>query len=102
MDWRHEVGIMMMNSSHSNAGLNLFFDLSARLLNFVHSNWAEAFQQFVDGVAVEMRICRFDADKKSIAACQRKSRLVEQRMVRHGQPVERKHSQSCEECRNQK
>src|SRR3954470_17866216 len=101
MDWRQDAVMATMNSSHSNDGLNVPFDLSARLLNFVHSNWAQALQQLVDGVPIEMRIGRFNADEKSIPACQGKPRFVEQRMVRHRQPVESKHSQCCEQCSHQ-
>jgi hypothetical protein len=32
---------------------------------------------FVDGVPIEMRIRRLDADEKSIPACQRKTGFIE-------------------------
>src|SRR4051812_41031540 len=101
MDWRHDVGIVRMKSSHSKAAWDVPFDLSARLLNFVHSNWAQPLQQFVYSIPIEMRIRRFDADEKSIPACQSKSGFIEQRMVRHRQPVECQHAQRCEECGEQ-
>src|SRR3989475_1355393 len=53
----------------------------------------QAHKKFFRAGAVELRVFRFDAQEEPVVGGQRKPRHVEHRMVRHGQLIERQHSQ---------
>jgi hypothetical protein len=64
-------------------------------LNWIHSIGAQAFEKLPCAVAIEGRIAGFDAEKKAIAAGKLELFDVENRMIGHGQAVEREHAKKC-------
>src|SRR5712692_1522918 len=52
----------------------------------------QAHKKFFRAGAVELRVFRFDAQEEPVVRSQRKPRHIEDRMMRHGQLIERQHS----------
>ena len=61
--------------------------------NFRHLPRLQSLQKLARLLAIEQRVGGFDAQEETVARCQRESRHVEHRMVRHGQPAQRQQSQ---------
>src|SRR5258707_15667398 len=50
---------------------------------------------------VELRILRLDAEEETVAAGQREARQVEDRVIRHRQPVQREHAEHARQRRRE-
>src|ERR1700730_15237418 len=91
MSWRHPA-----HNSKSTAAANIqpsairFLRWKLRL-NFGHLARRQSLQELPGFLSVEQRIVLLNAKKKPVAGGQRKSRHVEDRVVRRGQSVHRQH-----------
>src|SRR5262249_55774732 len=69
------------------------------LCNFTDSFRIQLGQELQCCLAIKFFVDGFDTQKKPIATRQRKTRTVEQRVIRHGQAIQPKHSEySRERC----
>src|SRR5436190_22021861 len=57
-----------------------------------HPPRAERFEKPASRLEIELRVCRLDAQEKTVAARQREAGHVEDRVIGHRQAVERQHA----------
>ena len=63
--------------------------------NFSHLARPQAFEKLLGALPIKQIISGLNAEEKAITRGQRKPRHIEQRVVGHGQTIERQHAQHC-------
>src|SRR6266571_7007507 len=70
-------------------------NLQSRLIRDLRNLiWVETLKETQGLHTIELRICGFDTQKEPIARSERKPRRMEDRVIRHGQSIERQHPQN--------
>src|SRR5258708_24898854 len=69
------------------------------ILHLANVMCIQAVEKLFGAGAIELRILRLDAKEEAVIRGQRETRRVEHRMMRHGQFVERQHSENGGNCR---
>src|SRR5689334_13434578 len=82
---------MSRSDTSAVVGLKKFVSSSSGL-DFVNALGACLFEEFARALDIKLRIAGLDAEKKAVAARELEPLHVKDRMVRHGQTIERQHS----------
>src|SRR5437879_6101614 len=99
MSWRQAATTINAKAAKI-AKQDFFAPLAVFALNVVGSvrngcdlTRMERVQELLRALEIELRVLRFNAEKKPVAARQREPRDVEDRVVRLRQPVQREHAE---------